>query len=173
MNNFLKGPSIVALILLLGGCSEQIYAQRCGGWVHYIVRDESGAISDPEKAGFKVVRIGKTEYGTKASVSGIESIKTVFIQTHCGVSLAEVRLQIESRVMLLRFHNLPAETNFFVDSLPFQEGTFEIDFKDDMSLGSQEFNRAGLKDKDGKLLLHGIAQSGYLVSAKNWKRTQQ
>ena len=172
MNNLITRVAlIVGLILLLFGYSQQIYAQRCGGWMRYVVRDESGAIKDPERAGLKVVRVGPTEYETTNSVGGSDSLKTVFIHTYCGVSLAEVSLKIESRVMLLRFHNLPAETNFFVDSLSFQEGTFEIDFKGDMGLRSLELNREGLKDKDGKLLLSGDARAGFLVSANNWKRT--
>lgn len=112
MNNLLKGSFTVALILLIVGCSEQIHAQRCGGWMQYIVCDENGTIKDPERAGLKLVRVGTTEYETKNVIGGSDSIKTVFIQTRCGVSLAEVRLQIESRVMSLRFHNLPAEKKF-------------------------------------------------------------
>ena len=172
MKNFItRVVLIVGAILLLFGCSQQIYAQRCGGGVQYVVRDESGAIKDPEKAELKVVRVGSKEYETTNSVGGSDSLKTVFIHTRCGLSLAEVTLKIASRVMLLRFHNLPAEIDFFVDSLSFQEGTFEIDFKGDMGLRSLELNREGLRDKEGKLLLSGTAEAGLLVSANNWKRT--
>lgn len=172
MNNLrTRAALIVGLTLLLFGCSQQIYAQRCGGWMQYIVRDENGMIQDPQKTLLKSVRVGTTESETKDSVGGSDSLKTVIINTGCGLSLAEVRLQIESRVMLLRFHNLPAETNFFVDSLSFQEGTFEIDFEGDRKLGSLELNRTGLKDKEGKILLSATAEAGFLVSANNWKRT--
>lgn len=179
MNRLLEVLFMTALVFLMSLGSGQIYAQRCAGWVRYIVRDENGRITDPETAGLKFVRIGSHEYGIKASVAGIESesvaridlIKTVGFETYCGLRLVEVMLQIERREMLLRFHNLPADTNFYVDSLPFQEGTFEIDFKRDIRLEGQELNREGLRDKDGNLLFRGTARAGYLVSANNWKRT--
>jgi len=169
--NILLRSALIAAVLLLMNMGSALYAQRCGGWVRYIVRDENGTITDPETAGLKFVRVNGIEYGIKESVAGVESIKAVGFQTHCGKRLVEVVLQIESRVMLLRFHNLPAETNFFVDSLPFQEGTFEIDFKGEMRLAGQELNREGLRDKDGNLLLGGTARVGYLVAANSWKKT--
>ena len=49
MNNLLKGSFIATLLLLLGGCSDSIYAQRCGGDVSYIVRNESGEITEPDE----------------------------------------------------------------------------------------------------------------------------
>jgi hypothetical protein len=179
MNNLLKGSFIAALILLLGGCSEQIYAQRCGGDVSYIVRNESGEIIDPEEVGLKFVRVKITnsstepviEYENENSVRDVDSIKTVRFPTGCGVYLAEVALEIEGRLMLLRFHHIPMELNFFIDSLPFQEGTFEIDFKSNTRLEGMELNREGLKCKEGKCVLRDVAQAGYLVSATNWKRT--
>lgn len=180
MNNWLKGSFTVALILLIAGCSEQIHAQRCNGDLRFIVRDESGAFADPENVGFNFVRtkrgnsstepVIEAEPGSNYVLYEFDSIKTVIFETGCGKLLAEMVLQIGSRVMLLRLHNLPAETNFFVDSLPFQEGRFEIDFHGDKRLEGQELNREGLRDKDGKLLLSGTARAGYLVSANNWKK---
>ena len=169
MNTLLRSSLILAVMLFMGMSSET-YAQRCGGWVRYIVRDKGGAITDPESAGLKFVRVNGTDY-LKDNIAGVESIKGVGFQTHCGKRLVEVMLQIESRVMLLRFHNLPPEIDFFVDSLPFQEGTFEIDFKREMRLTGQELNREGLRDKDGNLLLGGTARSGYLVAASSWKKS--
>jgi len=176
----LKAAFLVSLILVIGGCSEQIYAQRCGGDVSYIVRDGSGAINalnGPGTVRLKFIRINPSnnstepvsESGKKNSAGDTDPVKIVRVKTGCGLALAEVGLEIEGRVMLLRFYNLPGETNFYVDSLPFQEGTFEIDFKRQMGLGNQELNREGLRDTDGRLFLRGTAHAGYLVSANNWK----
>ncbi len=178
MDNLLKGSFIAVLLLLLGGCLGPTYAQRCGGDVNYIVRNESGVIADPEEVGLKFVRVTldnspkpAIEYGKTYPVRDIHSLKTVRFPTGCGVYLAEVALEVEGRLMLLRFHHIPMELNFFVDSLPFQEGTFEIDFKSSMELGGMELNCEGLKGKDGKLVLRDIARAGRLVSATNWERT--
>lgn len=180
MNTLLKGTFIVALILLLGGCSEQIYAQRCGGNLTLIMRNENGKITDPGKLGLKYIRVKKridstelvTDYAIKDSVQDVDTIKVIYLDTSCWeYLLVEIAFEIEDRTMLLRFHNFPMELNVFVDSLPFQEGTFEIDFKWDLALKGQELNRKGLKDKDGKRVLREKARAGYLVSANNWIRT--
>ena len=59
---------------------------------------------------------------------------------------------------------------FFLDSLPFQEGTFEIDFKSDMYLKSVKLNREGLRGKEGKYFHRGTAKFGHLVAAENWTK---
>jgi hypothetical protein len=160
MNKPLKVLFMAALVFLMSRGSQQIYAQRCGSGVHYIVRDESGLISDPKKMGFDFVRNKTTEYG------GVDSVRTVWFPTLCGLRLFEVRLEIEGRVMLLQFHNIPMDLDLIVDSLPFQEGTYQIDFKDDRTLEGLELNRKGLT-KGGNLLLSGRV----VVSGNNWKRT--
>lgn len=181
MNKLSRRSFFATLILLIGGCAAQIHAQRCGGDVRYIVREESGAITaltDPTNLSIKFVRVNGGDYtakhfrdsGSSGFVSDSEPIRIIRIQTGCGHLSAEVGLELAGKLMLLRFRNLPGELNFFVDSLPFQEGTFEIDFKDDMGLKHLELNWEGVKDKDGKLWLHGTAQSRGLVSVNNWKR---
>jgi hypothetical protein len=65
---------------------------------------------------------------------------------------------------------MPPETNFFLDSLPFQEGTFEIDFKSDMYLKSMKLNREGLRGKEGQYFQRGTARHGFLVAAENWTK---
>jgi hypothetical protein len=175
MNNLLK-DSFIAVLILLSGCSEHIYAQRCGGDLSYIVRNKKGEIIDAEKAGLKYIRTviykGEepiTNYGYPWK--HIDSAKMLNIKTYCGMYLAEIALEYEGRMMLLRFHNIPAELNFYIDSVPFEEGIYEIDFKSDMELKGQTLNREGLRSKEGKYMLRAYAQAGRLVSAKNWKRT--
>ena len=97
-----------------------------------------------------------------------EWVKVFRIKTGCGLPFIEAAFEYENQMMVIRFHNIPAETNFFVDSVPFQQGTFEIDFKSEMSLKNQKLNREGIKSKEGKYVLRGSADFGYLVSAENW-----
>jgi hypothetical protein len=201
MNSILKASFIAALILLLGGDTTQTYAQRCGGSVTYIVRNKKGEIIDTEKVNLRLIRkipIGGepvTYTGDQLHIGGVDSIirlrieerllepdegdervdsiKVLLIKTGCGMHLVEVALEYKSRIMLLRFHNIPGDLNFYVDSVPFREGTYEIDFKGDLELKGPKLNREGLRSKGGKyvLLVRDYAQAGRLVAAKNWRRT--
>lgn len=190
---------IAALILVFGGTTINIYAQRCGGDLTYFLRNTKGEIVDEEKIDLRYVQNSGAYYSkdlityTGGQVLGsiylgryaidptvinpekrsdrADWVKILRFETHCGKSLIEIELEHENQIMLLRFLNIPAETNFSVDSIPFQEGTFEMDFKSDMSLKHQKLNREGLKSKDGNIFLRGTAQFGFLVSAENWIRT--
>lgn len=196
MNILLKVSFIAALILIFGGNSVQTYAQRCGGDFRYFLRDEKGALIDGEKIHLKYLREnpGAGDSVTQADdrllnynhmgrypVAGnviqpderTQWVKVLWAGTRCGVRLIEAALEQENQIMVLRFHNLPAETNFFIDSVPFQEGTFEIDFKSDMTLKNQKLNREGLRNKQGEYFLRGTAEFGLLVSADNWIKTTQ
>lgn len=97
-------------------------------------------------------------------------MKVLRFQTGCGQRLIEAELEYENQVMVIRFRHVPAEIDFFVDSLSFQEGTFEIDLKDDMALKDQKVNREGLKSKSAKTFLRDTARLGYLVAAENWMK---
>ena len=185
MNLILRISFMVALIFLLGG-STATYAQRCGGDLRYILRDGKGEMIDTEKISVRYITYGVGRIGSNPNdligrqvldesmpESGVEvesarSIKILYLKSGCGLRLVEVELEHENRVMALRFHNIPAETNFLVDSVPFRRGTYEIDFKGDMSLKSVKLNRDGLRGKEGKYFLHSSAKAGYLVSADNW-----
>jgi hypothetical protein len=203
MNRIPKASFVAALILLLSGGTSQTYGQRCGGDVKYILRNERGETVNTEKVVLKFMRKIPGPHGIPVTYAGdqirseslddriwrlrieerlllpdegderVDSIKVFQIHTGCGMHLVEVALEYESRVMSLRFHNIPEELNFFVDSLPFREGTFEIDFKGDMGLKGQKLDREGVRNKEGKYvaLLRDTAQAGRLVSAKNWIRT--
>jgi hypothetical protein len=190
---------IAALILVLGGTTVKTYAQRCGGDLTYVLRNTKGEIIDEEKIDLKYVQNSGAYYPKDLiTYDGGQVLGSVYLGRHpidenvinpekqsdrsdwvkilrfttaCGKSLIEIELEHESQTMLIRFLNIPAETNFFVDSIPFQEGTFEMDFKRDMSLKYQKLNREGLRTKGGKYFLRGTAQYGSLVSAENWIRT--
>jgi hypothetical protein len=198
MNLILKA-SIAALILLLAGTTVNTYAQRCGGDVTYFLRNTKGEIIDEEKIDFRYVQnsgayypkdlityptgqvlgsvylardvIDQTGIDPEKRSERTEWIKILRVDTGCGKSLIEVELEHENQIMVLRFLNLPAETNFCIDSIPFQAGTFEMDFKRDMSLKYQKLNREGLRSKAGTNFLRGTARVGLLVSAENWIRT--
>ena len=194
MNIALKASIIVALILILGGTTVQTYAQRCNGDFVYFLRNQKGdLIDDKEKVDLKrqryptseglVTHVGEQMFGPVHLVKhpidetvvtpneNTEWVKVLRIKTRCGLSFAEVELEHENQKMVLRFLNSPAETNFFLDSLPFQEGTFEIDFKSDMYLKSQKLNRDGIRHKEGKYFQRGTARIGLLVAADNWTNT--
>lgn len=194
MNILLKASTIAALLLIIGGTTSQTYGQRCGGDFVYWVRDQNGdLIDDKNKLEMKYVRSNPTTGGEVTKVSeellGLvnlvkhaidenvvtpdertEWMKVLRIQTHCGLRFAEVALEYENHKMVLRFHNMPPETNFFLDSLPFQDGTFEIDFQSDMSLKSVKLNREGLRGKEGKYFHRGVAKTQLLVAAENWNK---
>ena len=157
MNNLLKGSLIAAMLLIVGGGLDQAYAQRCGGDLSYTVRNKQGEIIDAEKVELRYVRrfiSDGSEPITEAGhpwnyVTRDDSMKMLRVETGCGYYRVEVALKYEGHTMLLRFRGIPPELNFFVDSIPFQEGTFEIDFKSDIKLRGVELNREGLKDKEG------------------------
>jgi hypothetical protein len=179
MNNLLKNSFVAAMMLILSGCLEQTFAQRCAGDISYIIRNERGEIIDAETVELQYIR--RFEHNGMESFAGFRSptyaqdydaVKMLEFQTRCGLDLAEVALKYEGHTMLLRFHNIPAELNFFVDSVPFREGTYEIDFKNrsGYTLTGVTLNRKGLRSKGEKYLLHRIAELGLLVSSENWRR---
>ena len=181
MNNVLKGSLIAAMLLVVGGGAEQAYAQRCGGDLSYTVRNKQGEIIDADKVELGYIRSFVSDgaeplidYGHPWNyVTRDDSMKMLTVETRCGQYLVEVALKYEGRAMLLRFHNIPPELNFFVDSVPFGEGIYEIDFKSRTAttLRGVTLNREGLRSKGEKYLLRSIAQLGLLVSSENWRRT--
>ena len=178
MNFLLKASTSAALILILGGTAAQTYAQRCGGDFVYVLRNQKGElIDDKEKVDARqmseMVHLVKFPIDEKvvSPDEHAEWVKVLRIQTQCGRRFAEAELEYENQKMVLRFLNMPPETNFFLDSLPFQEGTFEIDFKSDMYLKNQKLNRDGLRHTGGKYFQRGTAKTGLLVAAENWTKT--
>lgn len=196
MNSVLKVIIIAALLLILGAMPVQTYAQRCAGSFVYFVRNQKGdLIDDKEKLEMKYQRYNSSPEGMVAKVGDqmfglvhlvkhpidenkitpderTEWVKVLRIQTGCGQPFGEVELEYENQKMVLRFLNMPPETNFLLDSLPFQEGTLVIDFKGDSSLKNQKLNRDGLRHKEGKYYQRGTARIGLLVSAENWIRVE-
>ena len=185
MNIVLKAFLLIALTLMLSGSIARTSVQRCGGDLRYILRNEKGEIIDTEKISLRYMRINGGEpvtsdhaivrqrideslLGPDNGEERTDSIKILFIKSGCGLRLVEVELEYENLVMALRLHNVPAETNFLVDSVPFSKGTYEIDFKGEMRLESLKLNREGVRDNEGKYLWRGTAKAGYLVSAENW-----
>ena len=160
MNNLLKGSFIAALMLILSGGLEQTFAQRCAGHLRYIIRNERGEIIDIEKVELKYIRRFMNDAPSPLPNNegpryegGYDSVQPLDVKTECGLNLAEVALKYEGHTMLLRFHNIPPELAFFVDSVPFREGTYEIDFKSRYAenLRGVRLNRAGLRSKGGNI----------------------
>ena len=191
--------SLAALILVLAGTTVNTYAQRCGGDLTYFLRNTKGELIDEEKIDLRYVQnfgayypkdlithptyqvlgsvylvrevIDETRINPEKRSERTEWVKILRVSTGCGKSLIEVELEHENQMMVIRFLNIPAETNFCVDSIPFQAGTFEMDFKSDMRLKYQKLNREGLTSKAGNNFLRGTARTGLLVAAENWIRT--
>ena len=180
MNNLLRASFIAALMLILSGCLERTSAQKCAGDISYVIRNGQGEIIDAEKVELKYLRRftmrGRESFlGFKAPTYAREhdSLKMLKFQTRCGLDLAEVKLKYEGHNMLLRFHNIPQEMNFVVDSVPFGEGTYEINFKNRWAetIEGVTLNREGLRSNGEKSLLGSIAEAGLLVSSENWRKT--
>lgn len=179
--------SIAAFIVMLSAIPVTSYAQRCGGDLTYFPRNIKGEIMDEEKIDLTYVQNSKAYFPkdlithdggqTLGSVylgrekQNDDWVKILRFSTGCGVAFIEIELEHEDQSMLIRFLNIPAEMNFFVDSIPFQRGTYEMDFKSDMSFKFQKLNRDGLTSKAGNNFLRGAAQIGHVVSAENWIRS--
>ena len=120
-------------MLLCYLCPLLAYGQRCGGSIDYIVRNEAGEIIDPTLLLIKTDRIALgTIYLNHEGAIGqfgdreIKTVKTVHIRTGCGGSF-KVELKYKGEIMKLIFHHVP-ELNFYVDSIAFRPGAYEIEF---------------------------------------------
>lgn len=98
-------------------------------------------------------------------------VSTFAIRMGCGLPFAELVLEYQRDVMHLRFHNV-RELDGFIDSLSFQNGTFDVDLElayRDYPQDKSRLNMVGLRSGNN-LLLPWHAKNGNLVAATNWKK---
>jgi len=173
------------------GSASVVYSQRCGGTLDYLVRDEKGELLSADLVEAKVLEImlpsgahatnlefylpsylhTSVRYArtTEYSKEDLERApKSLRFRTGCGVQLIKVALEYRNKRMVLVFRNVPSEANFYVDSLPFQAGKFEIK----CGPGGVSYEVLGRLspeelDKDETLKKLKAAQ---VVSAKRWKK---
>jgi hypothetical protein len=161
--------------------------QRCGGTLDYLIRDEKGKLLSADQIRAEVAESGRSivfpnlsrpsyllssvHYApnTEYSIEELERApKSLQFKTGCMTRLNKVALLYRNQVMILAFMNVPAEANFYVDSLPFQAGGFEIECSP--KSGSHEvLGRMSSEelDKDGDLKK---LKGAKVVSAKGWKK---
>lgn len=175
-----------ALVLLLSALSAHVYAQRCAGHLLLVLRDKEGTIMDTQNVRLRYLKNGPSIYeddqislqsaqlirykfeermgGPDKPSDRSDSIKVLRIFTGCGIKLVEAALEYDNQHMLLRFRNVPAELDFFVDSVPFRRGTYEIDFSDDMKLKGNKLEQS-LEYKHNQIMRFEL-----VVSQVNWKK---
>ena len=137
---------LTILALMLGvvdgpdGAPPVSAAQRCAGTLDYVVRDESGRIMSA--ANVSIVSVAYCAFQRmsnrfpSAAISRHDeaerfdpAAETIMFSTECGKPFVHVELEYNGMRMYLVFKNVPSELNFYVDSLPFQEGRFQIDLE--------------------------------------------
>lgn len=126
---------------------------------------------------FELVGKGMTDMSeenkAKHKPGNVESIdqSTFAIRMGCGLPFAEMTLKYGGDVMTLRFLNV-RELDGYIDSLPFQKGTFEVDIEavyKDYPNDKSKLNTIGLRSGNS-ILLPYYAKSGDLIAAENWKQ---
>jgi hypothetical protein len=195
---------IVALVLITTVFQIPASAQYCGGTLQYVVRDKEDRVMDaanveviengPRPAAFASIRPpsganiaayeqqklrGKMKAdpqdhsGRKpGNIEGMH-VSTFQIRMGCGLPLLELSLKLDGDVMNLRFVNI-SEMDSILDSLPFQSGTFEIDFSnvyDGYPTDKSAFNTTGLKSGD-EIFLPWHAKGHALIHSKNWRKVK-
>jgi hypothetical protein len=169
------------------GLASVAYPQRCGGTLDYLIRDEKGKLlsADQVRAGLAEIErgilypnISRPSYllssvryapNTEYPMEELERApKSLQFKTGCKTRLKSVALTYRNQVMILVFRNVPVEANFYVDSLPFQAGMFEIECSPKAGshevlgrMSSEELD----KDEDLKKL-----KGAKVVWAKGWKK---
>lgn len=186
--------------------SPRAAPQRCAGSIDYFLRDEKGEFIPASRVKIVSETVVSTpgvvkEYGARDGIITVnpyrstrafepppgrparggqsevgEGPETLHLFTACGWHLLVVKLEYGGAAMTLRFKNIPPDSNFYVDSLPFQEGEFVIDFRPEgeaegafRRLAGVELMSAEEKGKD--VYLKELSES-IVVSAKAWRRAE-
>jgi len=128
------------LVLAFIGSVERTFAQLCTGSSLYTIRDETGSpMSEAQLKKAAITQIGiwdavreKDEKGQVYFRSSYPADTTLIPLTNplsfastCG-SMNNITLQYGGRSMRLYFENRDDWSQFVVDSLPFQDGIFQL-----------------------------------------------
>jgi hypothetical protein len=166
-------------------------SQRCGGSLDYLIRDERGAIISASQikvtvlpvAGEEDSSFGMTPYRSARGYTyyhrspedrtrndiGPEPESLTF-PTNCSRPLIDVKLEYRNMLMILHFKQVPDELNFFVDSMPFQEGEFEIKLRPKSELYQfSDSQQMSAEEKSENIYLKELIKSP-VVAAKEWGR---
>src|SRR5688500_9654932 len=122
---------IFCCMIMLG--SVDAYAQRCGDDIWLFVRDANKKVIPPEAFDSVKVRMDDSPEGIlddKYLKEVPPGIKSFVIPTGCGYGLAKISLSYKGKVMVLEVINVPGDAgNILLESVPFREGTFQLDLK--------------------------------------------
>lgn len=197
------GLRIIGLLFFVLGSQVAADAQYCGGTLEYVVRDKNDRVMEasaleilenkpsaalayvrkPSRANVEAYENRKLKKRNAAAEdhanrkpSNIEGmhVSTFAIRMGCGLPLLELTLKHEGEVMKLRFLNI-SEMDSALDSLPFQSGTFEIDFAKVYAgypTDKSNFNMKGL-ESGGEIFLPWHAKGSALIDSKNWRKTSK
>jgi hypothetical protein len=174
------------------GSTSVAYRQCCCATLDYLVRDEKGKLLSADRVKAEVLekvwgnggdsgdlRFHLPSYllssvhnagNTGYSMEELERApKSLQFETGCVTRLIKVALEYRDQRMILSFRNTPFETTFYVDSLPFQAGEFEIECS---RRGSGEIlGKLSSKDLDNEKDLKKL-KGAAVVSAKQWKKVK-
>lgn len=170
--------------------------QRCAGSVDYLIRDDKGEIISASQITVTVLPVeGYQNWGygrhpyrstrafdSKSSSPGsnprrelVSEPESLVFGTGCNRPLISVKLESRKVTMVLQFKNIPSELNFYIDSLPFQEGEFEIDLKPvfERAFSEPRFPIREMSDeeKDKDMHLKELKEAT-VISSREWKKAR-
>jgi hypothetical protein len=168
--------------LIIDAKSVEIFKHTFPADGFYLMPPSSGAIKDYElrktrgEKGVPASQLSKADLESEKSYRkprNIESLhlSTIAIRMGCGLQLVELSLKYDGDLMKLRFVNV-REMDAVLDSVPFQSGTFEIDFDrvyNGYPTDKSNFNLEGLRSGD-EFFLPWHARGNALIDSKNWRR---
>lgn len=169
---------LIALIFLP---ASNVFAQRCIGATKYIVRDEKGemmSLKEMEKLTFSfngtALKLHKAPNDAELAYYEYEDVQfydgkfrrqtekiflsnpLIFgIDSPCG-KLGDLTVGSGGKLMKLFFDIGEHNTSYLIDSLPFQEGTFQL-------------KSLGCKDGARPPMIDNLNAGNCFVSADNWK----
>lgn len=194
---------IIALVAITVVVQLPLVAQYCGGTLEYVVRDKKNRLIDataveviengPAPAfasirqanpatveNYKLKKLDRAKTDSPSSsrlakpytFEGLP-VSTFVIRMGCRLDLLELSLKLDGEVMKLRFVNI-RELDSVLDSLQFQNGTFEIDLEEvfiPYPVDKSNFDLNGLKSGE-ELFLPWHGKTRTLIAARNWKRVK-
>lgn len=162
----MKALRLIAVTFALGvglmaEAPQTARAQSCpGSELIYIVRDEKGAAIDVPRTDLRYQSIVKWKSATgfvsaqmrvpKTITALGEKLSALAISGMCSFrEEPTLKLTLNGKSMNLTFHTHPlpgyGSTNYLIDSLPFQQGTFEIDVPNNADFAPQFYAASGWK----------------------------
>ncbi|MEL7193078.1 MAG: hypothetical protein AAFO96_11620 [Bacteroidota bacterium] len=124
-------PHITLCLLLAILSISPTFGQRCGSFFAFRVLDGT---SQPLASDLTMATV-KWEGSMSSPILSLHSYDPTeppfySLDTGCGIRLWKMQMIKGEQVMQLSLKNIPLDTDFLMDAIPFQEGSFEIDFQD-------------------------------------------